>query len=141
MVAKVDKKLLTQSVQDMLENRQLVGPAVGLLMHFPGLAVQFSPVEAMLALISDGQLSMTQKWAAELGPSTQVSEVEPPLFMSIWAQNAIGNLPTRLDLCLDISSRNQFNASNPALVMHFGDASKPSSNGCIYVIASYGFLL
>lgn len=68
----MDRDLLTGSVQEMLENRYLVGPAVGLLMHFPGLSVHFDPVDIMLTVIADGQLVMAQKWATELGPQAQV---------------------------------------------------------------------
>lgn len=69
----MDANLLAGCVQDMLDNRQLVGPAVGLMMHFPGLPVEFRPVDVMLAMISDGQLVVAQKWAADLGLDTQVS--------------------------------------------------------------------
>jgi len=35
----VDASLLVESIEDMLRERQFAGPAVALLMHFPGLQV------------------------------------------------------------------------------------------------------
>lgn len=57
----------------MLKHRQLAGPAVSLLMHFPSLPLEFSTLEVMSALISDGQLATAKAWATELGPETQAS--------------------------------------------------------------------
>jgi len=68
----VDPRLLEESVEDMLRERQFAGPAVALLMHFPGLKLEFEAVEVMLTLASDGQLSTAQSWAVELGSEAQV---------------------------------------------------------------------
>ena len=64
--------MLTASIQDMLGNRQHISPAVGLVMHFPALAVHFDRLQIMLGLMVDGQLAMAQRWAADLGLEAQV---------------------------------------------------------------------
>ena len=68
----VDIQLLQDSVADMLRHKQLAQPAVSLMMHFPGLPLEFSPLEVMAVLISDGQFATAKAWAAELGPEMQV---------------------------------------------------------------------
>ena len=69
----VDTQLLEGSIADLLRRKQLAGPAVSLLMLFPSLPVEFSPLEIMSALISDGQLTTAKAWASDLGPETQVN--------------------------------------------------------------------
>ena len=68
----VDVQLLQDSVADMLKHKQLAQPAVSLMMHFPGLPLDFSPLEVMSVLISDGQFATAKAWASELGQETQV---------------------------------------------------------------------
>jgi hypothetical protein len=80
----VDSRLLAESIEDMLRERQFAGPAVALLMHFPGLKLQFEAVDVMLTLATDGQLSTAQSWAVELGPRAQVRSVGP-YWTEYWA--------------------------------------------------------
>lgn len=68
----MDVQLLQDSVADMLKHKQLAQPAVSLLMHFPGLPLDFSPLEVMSVLIADGQFATAKAWATELGHETQV---------------------------------------------------------------------
>ena len=56
----------------MLGNSRLVGPAVGLLMHFPQLGHQFDALEILWSMLDAGLLSMAEKWAVNLGPDVQV---------------------------------------------------------------------
>ena len=59
-------------MSDMLKHKQLAGPAVSLLMHFPALPLEFPVTDVMTTLISDGQLATANAWATELGPEAQV---------------------------------------------------------------------
>ena len=77
----VDLQLLQESVADMLKHKQLAAPAVSLLRHFPGLVLEFAPLEVMSILVADGQLSTAKAWAADLGPETQVLTKNTKMFL------------------------------------------------------------
>ncbi|KAL3152075.1 hypothetical protein ABBQ32_001183 [Trebouxia sp. C0010 RCD-2024] len=67
-----DQQQCRRCVHSLLQDKALLTPAVGLLLHFPQLSDGISVSEVLEGLVEEGQLGLAQRWAATLPLEVQI---------------------------------------------------------------------